>query len=77
MKTVPAGELSVVPATCAWDWAGALRDRGLSLAPTPPRSFGSEDPADRFLVATAFEQELTLVTADEAMRDFDPVQTVW
>lgn len=39
--------------------------------------FGSADPADRFLVATALDRELVLVTADEAMRAYDPVQTLW
>jgi len=29
--------------------------------------FGSQDPADRFLVATAIVEELTLVTVDPAM----------
>lgn len=40
-------------------------------------AFGSEDPADRFILATALEHELTLVTADRAMRAFDPVATIW
>lgn len=39
--------------------------------------FASEDPADRFLVATALEFDLTLVTADSAMREFEPVATLW
>ena len=39
--------------------------------------FESEDPADRFLVATALEHDLTLVTADGAMRDYPPVATLW
>jgi hypothetical protein len=34
-------------------------------------------PADRFLVATALEHDLTLVTADQAMRAFEPVATLW
>jgi PIN domain nuclease of toxin-antitoxin system len=39
--------------------------------------FASEDPADRFLVATALEHDLTLVTADGAMRAFPSVTTLW
>ena len=33
--------------------------------------FDSRDPADRFLVATALEHDLTLVTADERMRAYE------
>lgn len=39
--------------------------------------FGSADPGDRFLVATALEQDLVLVTADQRMHDYEPVQTLW
>lgn len=39
--------------------------------------FGSQDPADRFLVATALEHGLTLVTADRTMQAFEPVATIW
>lgn len=48
----------------------ALRSEALN-------GFASEDPADRFLVATALEHDLTLVTADEDMRAFQPVTTLW
>ncbi len=48
----------------------ALRSEGLA-------GFASEDPADRFLVATALELELALVTADGAMREFESVDTLW
>jgi PIN domain nuclease of toxin-antitoxin system len=48
----------------------ALRSEGLA-------GFASEDPADRFLVATALELELALVTADGAMHEFGPVNTLW
>lgn len=37
--------------------------------------FASQDPADRFLVATALVEDLTLVTADPAMIAFDEVST--
>jgi PIN domain nuclease of toxin-antitoxin system len=39
--------------------------------------FSSEDPADRFLVATALEQNLAIVTADGDMREYAPLKTVW
>jgi PIN domain nuclease of toxin-antitoxin system len=39
--------------------------------------FKSQDPADRFLVATALELGLILVTADTAMHSFAPVTTLW
>jgi len=39
--------------------------------------FDTQDPADRFLVATALEHDLTIVTADEAMRGYSPLSTIW
>lgn len=39
--------------------------------------FDATDPADRFLVATALEHDLTLVTADRRMRDYEPLRTIW
>jgi PIN domain nuclease of toxin-antitoxin system len=50
---------------------------GIALRSESLDGFASEDPADRFLVATALELDLTLVTADGAMREFEPVDTVW
>ncbi len=35
------------------------------------------DPADRFLVATAVEQGLVLITADRALRRYRGVETMW
>ncbi len=37
----------------------------------------SQDPADRFLVATTLEHGFTLVTSDQAMRSFAPLPTLW
>lgn len=37
----------------------------------------SKDPADRFLVATALEHGLTLVTAGRAIQAFRTVTTLW
>ena len=50
---------------------------GIALRSEALEGFGSEDPADRFLVATALEKELVLVTADRAMHAYTPLQTLW
>jgi PIN domain nuclease of toxin-antitoxin system len=50
---------------------------GIALRSEALEGFGSEDPADPFLVAAALEHELVLVTADRAMRGFPPVETLW
>jgi PIN domain nuclease of toxin-antitoxin system len=39
--------------------------------------FASNDPADRFIVATARLRGWPVVTADEAMRSWDGVETIW
>jgi PIN domain nuclease of toxin-antitoxin system len=52
-------------------------NHGIALRSEALEEFDSEDPADRFLVATALEHELTLITADEAMHAFTPVDTLW
>ena len=44
---------------------------GIAMRSEALDGFASEDPADRFLVATALEQE-RLVTTDSAMHDFAP-----
>ena len=59
-----------VPTAAPLSHGIALRSEGLD-------GFASEDPADRFLVATALELELALVTADGAMHEFEPVKTLW
>lgn len=35
------------------------------------------DPADRLIYATAMARGVPLVTADRAIREFDPVRTIW
>jgi PIN domain nuclease of toxin-antitoxin system len=50
---------------------------GIALRSETSDGFTSADPADRVLVATALEHELVLLTADAAMRAYEPVQTVW
>jgi PIN domain nuclease of toxin-antitoxin system len=52
-------------------------NHGIALRSESLSEFGSEDPADRFLVATALEHDLTLITADRAMHDFAFVKTLW
>lgn len=79
------GRLSLAPSPSEWV-LDALRRSAPTAAPLTHSiamrsetlsAFESEDPADRFLVATALEHDLTLVTADEAMRSFAPVTTLW
>lgn len=79
------GRVSLVPTAQEWV-LDALRRAALTAAPLSHgiamrsetlHGFGSEDPADRFLVATALENDLSLVTADGAMHAFEPVATVW
>lgn len=79
------GRLSLDPSPSEWV-VDALRRSALAAAPLTHdialrseklEGFGSEDPADRFLVATALEHDLTLVTADRAMHAFPPVAALW
>jgi PIN domain nuclease of toxin-antitoxin system len=79
------GRLSLTPSPTEWV-LDALRRSALTAAPLTHaialrsealEGFGSEDPADRFLVATALEHDLVLVTADRAMRAFAPLNTLW
>lgn len=79
------GRVSLAPSPREWV-LDALRRSALTAAPLTHgialRSeqldgFASEDPADRFLLATALENDLTLVTADRAMHAFAPVATFW
>jgi PIN domain nuclease of toxin-antitoxin system len=50
---------------------------GVAVRSEALEGFTSQDPADRFIVATALELDLTLVTADGAMQAFGPVPTLW
>lgn len=52
-------------------------DHSIALRSERLEGFTSADPADRFLVATALENDLVLVTADQAMRAYEPVETLW
>src|ERR671930_2002448 len=66
------GRLVLTPSPSEWV-LDALRRSALTAAPLPHpialrsealEGFASDDPADRFLVATALEHDLVLVTAD-------------
>lgn len=79
------GRLSLAPSPSEWV-LDALRRTGATAAPLTHsialrsetlEGLDSEDPADRFLVATALELDLVLVTADKAMRAFAAVETLW
>jgi PIN domain nuclease of toxin-antitoxin system len=79
------GRIALTPSPSEWV-LDALRRSGPTAAPLTHgialrsealEGFASEDPADRFLVATAVELDLTLVTADGAMQAFGPVDTLW
>lgn len=79
------GRVELRPSPRQWV-LDALRRSALTPAPLSHlvsvrsealEGFGSEDPADRFLVATALEQDMALITADGDMRDYPPLNTVW
>jgi PIN domain nuclease of toxin-antitoxin system len=79
------GRLTLTPSPSEWV-LDALRRSGPTAAPLTHgialrsealAGFTSEDPADRFLVATALEHDLTVVTADAAMRAYSPLSTIW
>lgn len=79
------GRVSLKPSPTEWVLDALRRSalttiplsHGIALRSEMLEGFESADPADRFLVATALEHELVLVTADEAMRTFEHVETLW
>jgi PIN domain nuclease of toxin-antitoxin system len=79
------GRIALTPSPAEWVLDSLRRSaptaaplsHGIALRSESLAGFASEDPADRFLVATALEHDLTLVTADGAMREFEPVETLW
>lgn len=79
------GRLSLTPSPGEWILDALRRsapsavplNHGIAMRSEALDGFDSDDPADRFLVATALEHELTLVTADSAMHDFPPLTTLW
>jgi PIN domain nuclease of toxin-antitoxin system len=79
------GRVSLMPSPVEWvldalrrcAFTAAPLTHGIALRSESLEGFRPEDPADRFLVATALEHDLVLVTADRAMRGFAPVKTLW
>lgn len=77
--------LTLLPSPVEWVLDGLRRSaltavpltHGIAIRSESLAGFGSDDPADRFIVASALERDLTLVTADEAMHAFSPVATLW
>jgi PIN domain nuclease of toxin-antitoxin system len=79
------GRLALAPSPTEWV-LDALRRSAPAAVPVTHSialrserldGFGSEDPADRLLVATALEHDLAIVTADQAMRSFQPLTAIW
>ena len=78
------GRLELHPDPGAWVRTALRRsatvqaplDHEVALRSEDLPGFGSQDPADRFLVATALVQGLALATADRAMLEFEPVETI-
>jgi PIN domain nuclease of toxin-antitoxin system len=78
------GRLELHPDPSAWVRTALRRsatvmapfDHEVALRSEELLGFGSQDPADRFLVATAMVHGLALATADQAMLEFEPVKTV-
>ena len=69
------------------DWMEqSFDDLGIELLPLTPvvavrstqlgRGFHG-DPADRQIVATSLVHSASLITRDEKIRDFKPVETIW
>ena len=79
------GRLTLEPSPAEWVLDALRRSsptavpltHGIAIRSESLEGFGSEDPADRFLVASALEHDLVIVTADEAMREFVPLPTIW
>lgn len=78
------GRLVLEPDPAAWVRT-ALRKSATTMAPLDHEvavrsedlpGLESKDPADRFLVATALVQGLTLATADRAMHEFEALPVV-
>ncbi len=78
------GRLRLEPSPAAWV-RSALRVSAPVMAPLTHEialrsedlpGYGTDDPADRFLVATALIEGLTLATADRAMLDYQGLETL-
>jgi PIN domain nuclease of toxin-antitoxin system len=89
LSVVSAWEIALKPELGITDAAGWLRQAAFNLGAhilpvrlehisalekLPPRH---RDPFDRLLMAQASADELTLVTADEAIRRYPEVRCIW
>lgn len=52
-------------------------DNGIAVRSVQLDAFPHRDPADRIIVATALGQNATLITADDRLRAYSPVRSVW
>ena len=52
-------------------------DNRVALRSTQLDGFPHRDPADRLIVATTLVLNATLVTADERLRSWKPLRTIW
>lgn len=82
---VRKGRLELSPDAPSWI-RESLRLSGLTMVPLDYEialrsealeGFASRDPADRFLVATALEKELILISADGPMNQWSGIDTLW
>jgi PIN domain nuclease of toxin-antitoxin system len=79
------GRLALTPSPSEWVLDALRRSvptavpitHSIALRSEALAGFDSQDPADRLLVATALEHDLTMVSADAAMRSFAPLGTIW
>jgi PIN domain nuclease of toxin-antitoxin system len=78
------GRLELQPDPGAWVRTALRRsatvqaplDHEVALRSEDLPGFGSQDPADRLLVATALVHSLALATADRTMLEYEPVESV-
>ncbi len=52
-------------------------DNGIALRSVALDDFPNRDPADRMIAATALDLDAVLVTADERLRAYGAVHTLW
>ena len=52
-------------------------DNRIALGAVRLEGFAHRDPADRLIVATALDLGATLVTADQRLRSYEAVTTLW
>jgi PIN domain nuclease of toxin-antitoxin system len=79
------GRLSLEPSPVEWLLEALRRSapiaapmtHEIALRTSRLEGFASDDPADRFLVATALEHRCAMVTADRAIHAFQPVRAIW